>query len=226
MQAVDISNYTGAIDAAWIAARKAEGVGLFIVETVDPPAPYPKTQTVNQLLTLRAEKVITDIYDYLWWSDDYDSISKRLDLADGFKLRRLWVDLECTTKDMPRNPTLRADHIKYALVRYTDWAAARSMSVGIYTGKWFVDGYLSGIDQSFINGYPLWAPKSSVPNVWGAPLALMQDPSTGNFSYETLSSSEEAAIKALLPVDKTAVVAEIQTHLAAISRLSQKLLEA
>src|SRR5258708_31527233 len=67
--AVDISNFTGAIDKAGVTRWKNAGYGLVLVEAIDPPPAYPPSVTAQQIDTIVSSglQVAVDGYIYCWW---------------------------------------------------------------------------------------------------------------------------------------------------------------
>jgi hypothetical protein len=130
--AVDMSNWTDPLTPVGVSALKDAGVGHVIVQAVDPPAPFPPTQTRDQVQACVAAGFSVDAYVWLWFDLDPGDISRKLALLDGLPIRKLWLDVEDT-----------------AAVKYTQTATEGSVGValalcderlpdtGIYTGRWF-----------------------------------------------------------------------------------------
>ena len=133
LNAVDVSNYTGPLSADALTRWKALGVRLVIVQAVDPPPPYPPTQTRQQLQACQDAGLMTDAYVYLWASDTPATIQARLALLDGFPVRRLWLDCEDTSGE-PRAGWQA--HIQAVLEQLDAYPTATGRA-GLYTGAWW-----------------------------------------------------------------------------------------
>lgn len=134
MKATDISNYTSDLTSETLAAWKADGVELVIVQAVDPPAGYPAGKTREQIQACLDAGLAVDAYVWLWFDLDVTDILHKLTLLDGLPIRRLWLDVEDTAA------------VKYSTVACkTKVSAALGLCdaypttewTGIYTGGWF-----------------------------------------------------------------------------------------
>src|SRR5690349_19823357 len=95
MLARDVSNYTAALTPSRLAAWQAEGVGLVIVQAIEPPAGYPPGVTRQQLQACQDAGLPTDAYVYLWTNSDVAAeMQRKLALLDGYPIGRLWLDAE------------------------------------------------------------------------------------------------------------------------------------
>ncbi len=130
--AVDVSNYTGPLSAAALEAWKRRGIGLVIVQAVDPPAPYPPTQTVGQIRACVAAGLQVEAYVYLWFTLGASDIKRKLELLKGLPISRVWLDVEDTTATH-MSAKQRANLVMAAL----DVIQAAGFETGIYTGGWF-----------------------------------------------------------------------------------------
>ncbi len=134
--AVDVSNYTDALTPTALAAWQRAGVRLVIVQAVDPPPSFPRSQTRDQVTACAAAGLQVDAYVWLWF--DQDDIASKLALLDGLPIRRLWLDVEDTAAQRYNQADTEA-RITTALRRCDDWQLARgvAMATGIYTGRWY-----------------------------------------------------------------------------------------
>ena len=97
-----------------------------IVQAVDPPAPYPATQTVQQILACRDAGMVVETYIYLWnnWPEGVD---RALALLPPGVVTRVWLDVEDVSAP------LTAPGLAAALAK----VEAAGYSVGIYTARWY-----------------------------------------------------------------------------------------
>lgn len=180
-------------------AWKQLGIGLVIVQAINPPAPYPPTQTRQQLGACRDAGIPTDLYVYLFPGDSPSAIVSRAALADGFQIRRVWLDCE--------EPGISAQQIGSALA-VLDAYPSQTREAGVYTAQWFWPAYV-GTDA--FRARPLWtAQYDGVPDPnrvklyggWQA-AAIKQYVGTstlagvGNVDLDILSDAEAAAVSAL-----------------------------
>jgi GH25 family lysozyme M1 (1,4-beta-N-acetylmuramidase) len=135
--AVDISNYTGPIDPQHVDAWRQAGVGLVIVQAIDPPPGYPAGCTRQQLSTLRDAGMAAEAYIYLWFDADVGTVQHALSLVDGLPIRRIWLDLEDKAAANYNQAATEAK-VQAALDACDAYANAHGMpTTGIYTGNWF-----------------------------------------------------------------------------------------
>ena len=164
MLAPDISNYTGTLIGGWPAALREHDNGLVIVQAVDPPPPYPPTHTWDQLNTLAAHAIPTDVYVWLYFIDDWHvDLKRRLALLDGHTIRRIWIDVEENDSALSGaaagwTPADRAGVIREALGICDNAGEQFGFSLldtsGIYSAAWYWNNYLAGIDE--FADRPLW----------------------------------------------------------------------
>ena len=147
--AVDVSNYTGPLNAAQLAAWKRDGIELVIVQAIDPPAGYPPGCTVQQIQACQAAGLDVEAYVFLWFGLGTSDIQAKLGLLDGLGIRRVWLDVEDTGARSLRLPK-RISVVQGAL----NAIAAAGYDNGIYTGYWFWSGYMG--NTSALNSYDLW----------------------------------------------------------------------
>lgn len=137
--AYDISNYSGPATDQMIHDLQATQVSKVIVQSVNPPAPYPTTQTVQQITALKAAGFEVEAYIYLWnqWAEGVD---RALDLLPAGGVSRVWLDVE----DVSSPPTIEG--IGTALGKIQ----ARGYTTGIYTARWYWPSNFN------FSSHPLW----------------------------------------------------------------------
>ena len=148
MNVVDISNYTGPLDPAQVAALR-DNFGLVIVQAVDPPSPpYPVGVTREQVLALQAAGVEVEAYIYLWFDEPVASVRTRLNLLNGLGIKRVWLDVEDAEGSMWYTTAQCQDKVRAAVYAIAEYG----YEVGIYTAKWFWGDWM-GPEFSYL---PLW----------------------------------------------------------------------
>jgi len=156
--AVDISNYTGQITADQVSAWRDAGVGLVIVQAVDPPAGYPAGCTKQQIQTLNQAGMPVDAYVFFWFDSDPGHIDNALALLEGLTIHRVWLDLEDVAAKGYDQATTVAK-VTDALQRCDNWSQAHNLPLptGIYTGSWYwTNSAYMGNTQAF-NSRDLWS---------------------------------------------------------------------
>lgn len=133
--AVDASNYTAPMTPELLAGWKAEGVGLVIVQAVNPPAGYPPGVTRQQIQACLDAGFVVDAYVWLWFDADISDIIQKLALLSGLNVRRLWLDVEDTAASKYSDSDCQAK-VSAALVE-CDTISPIEHPTGIYTGRWF-----------------------------------------------------------------------------------------
>jgi len=135
--ALDISNYTGPITQEQVNGWRDAGVGLVIVQAVDPPAAYPAGCTRQQLETLRDANMPAEAYVFFWFDASPDHIDRALSLLEGLPIRRVWLDVEDIGAKSYNQATTEAK-VADALQRCDTWSQQQGLpQAGIYTGKWY-----------------------------------------------------------------------------------------
>lgn len=159
--AVDCSNYSSSLTGDALAAWKAAGVALVIVQCFPPSYTAKYQQQVAQMRACQAAGLTVDgyIYDYLAAPDWRDGCLDGLTQAAGQGLtpRRLWLDEEDVT---PEAHALTAGQVTDAIA--ATLAAALSWSTdhqvpqqpGIYSGRWWWQP-MTGDSPRFAS-LPLW----------------------------------------------------------------------
>lgn len=141
MLGIDISNHQGP-PVRYSLERWYLDAEFVIVQAVDPPAPYPRGVTDPQLRQAKADGKYVGVYLWLWNSGSVvDDIRSKLALIpDDVQLdMRLWLDVEDTSSPFS------ADRCLKALQLCDEWASARGLPpTGIYTGDWYLNGYMGG----------------------------------------------------------------------------------
>lgn len=163
--AIDISNHNGPISARQAAALYAAG-GAVSVQAVDPPPPYPRSQTRQQLSRLRDAGYAPPLVDaYVWWfplESTLDGLRSRLALLDGFGLEEVWLDVEDTAAGQ-LSLNERISRVGAAL----DAISTHGYRPGIYTARWFWLPYMQNRDA--FSNYPLWSVGSKGSAGYGEP---------------------------------------------------------
>jgi hypothetical protein len=135
--AVDISNYTGPITSDQVDSWRSAGVGLVIVQAVDPPAAYPAGCTRQQLQMLNQAGMPAEAYVFFWFDSDPTHVDHALSLLEGVQVRRVWLDLEDVAAKNYDQSTTEAK-VADALRRCDAWSQAHNLPpAGIYTGSWY-----------------------------------------------------------------------------------------
>jgi GH25 family lysozyme M1 (1,4-beta-N-acetylmuramidase) len=123
-QAVDVSNYTGAITTEQARCLRASGVSHLIAGTQAPGV------TRAQLQAALHAGMSTDAYVYLYWRRDVPTqVGNALAALEGLPIGRLWLDCE----DDPAG--LGPAQVEGLIASAVD--AAGEFPVGIYTGRWW-----------------------------------------------------------------------------------------
>lgn len=135
--AVDVSNYTGPLSDAQLAVWKRDGVGLVIVQSIDPPPGYPPGCTVEQILAAQHAGLNVEAYVFLWFGLGVPDIQAKLDLLYALGIERVWLDVEDTSARSLRL-SKRISTVAAALATIS----AAGYETGIYTGYWFWTGYM------------------------------------------------------------------------------------
>lgn len=164
MRGVDLSNLQGHPDT-WSSQPWYQvylDAQFVIVQGIEPPAGFPGHNFVDPetgklgytgeaLRRAVADGKHVGVYVWLWngLDDPYGNIMARLEtVPPSVQLSmRPWVDVEDT------NGVVDRQDIIDALDAADDWANARGLpEAGIYTGDWYVNGYLGG----WIPKVPQW----------------------------------------------------------------------
>lgn len=133
---VDVSNYTGELSHATLERWKAAGVGLVIVQAVNPPPGYPPCVDRQQAEAVLTAGLALDAYVYHWTGTDVAKRNADRFMSYGLPVRRWWGDHEDVS---PGDPWQREREMP-DLAAHLDplgWLPS-----GYYTGGWWVDGYL------------------------------------------------------------------------------------
>ncbi len=150
VSALDVSNYN---DLASDLARfpGTRGVVVRAPLSVEPLA--LRRIALEQIELLRERNLL--IAMYVWGYRDVDPIKTIQDVVDfcasiNLVLPMLWLDLE-TYGDSP-GPDFAW------IKRFTDHCKALGIPTGLYTGRWWVEGYFAGSWSTFshFNDLPVW----------------------------------------------------------------------
>ncbi len=171
MLAVDVSNYTDALTAEEVQALKDAGVGLVIVQAVDPPAGYPAGKTRDQIEVCLAGGLAVDAYVWIWFDMDSSDIQRKLSLLDGLAIRQLWLDVEDTAASKYDAATCE-QKVADALA-LCDAYGTTSNQVGVYTGLWF------WTDRRYMGNTVAFASRE----LWDAHYDLIPDSAVGFVPY-------------------------------------------
>lgn len=150
MLGIDVSNYTGAIDAARAEALHAAGVRRAVVGTQYPAPPYPSGVAHAQIPALLDAGIEVQAYVYLWLAEDtaaqVRAAVQRLAPWQG-RIARLWLDVEDTSAPA-QSPPQRVQAVRAAV------AACGPFAPGIYTGAWWWRPHTA--DTHAFAQLPLW----------------------------------------------------------------------
>jgi hypothetical protein len=149
MLACDVSNHQGALSVETLRVwREQHGIELLIVQAVDPPRPWPPSQTRQQIEAAHAAGLAIDVYLWVWThSLQVADMETKLRLLDGLEplVGRLWLDAEDTAAATVEQ---RMGSIERSLQVLDAWSQARGLPLpGIYTGGWWWRGYLANTRQ-------------------------------------------------------------------------------
>lgn len=149
MIAIDISNYTDPLTPAALEAWKAAGVGLVIVQAIDPPAGFPAGRTRDQIQACLDAGLPVDAYVFLWFDLDVSDIQHKLSLLGGLPIRRLWLDVEDESAARYDQPTSEAK-VRAALDACDGYSTTHGERPGVYSGGWYWrDGRYMGNTTAF-----------------------------------------------------------------------------
>ena len=132
----DLSNYTTDLTPAMLDSWKKSGVGLAIIQAVNPPAGYPPTKTRVQIQQCQDAGLVVDAYIWLWFASDISDIQNKLHLLDGFNIRQLWLDVEDVAAVNYDQATTEA-LVNEALIECDNYPHTSGQPTGVYTGRWF-----------------------------------------------------------------------------------------
>lgn len=135
-RAADISNYTSDLTPEALAAWRADGVELVLVQAIDPPAGFPVGKTRDQVQACLAAGLVVDAYVYLWFDNDISDIQHKLQLLDGLPIRRMWLDVEDESAARYDWAACEAK-VRDALNACDSFTVTGIDRTGIYTGGWF-----------------------------------------------------------------------------------------
>lgn len=148
--AVDVSNFTGPIEAHQARALRAAGARRAVVGTQYPRPPYPAGCAHLQIPALLDAGLEVEAYVYLWFAGDArQQVLDALDVIGPWRDRvgRLWIDVE--DDNAPLDAAARIDRVRAAV------EACGAMATGIYTAAWYWRPYMD--DSTAFAALPLWA---------------------------------------------------------------------
>lgn len=138
---IDISNHQGMPDA-YRTASWYQQAQFVLIQAVAPPPPWPPGCTADQMHAAKADGKYVGAYVWLWNGLDTepDITSKLALIPDDVTLdTRLWLDVEDTSVPFSQDKCLQA------LALCDTWATAHGLPpTGVYTGQWYIDGYMGG----------------------------------------------------------------------------------
>lgn len=132
----DCSNYSSTLTSTALADTE-----LVLIQALDPPAGYPKGETRTQLQACQDASVPADIYFFLFAGQSDATILHHLSLANGFAIRKKWLDIE--------EPGLSIKYIAHVLA-LMDGYLALYPPTGIYAARWWAQQN-PGVLDSFHN---------------------------------------------------------------------------
>ncbi len=152
----DLSNFT--VSPPPIDAWKAAGVGWVAIQAVDPPSPYPATQTVAQIDACLAAGLVVDAYVWLWFDLDAADIAAKLALLSGYtggQIRQLWLDVEDRAAGNYDQATTEAK-ISAALALCDAFPTGGGRRTGVYAGRWWWGDPQLGGNTTVFSDRRLW----------------------------------------------------------------------
>jgi hypothetical protein len=145
----DMSNYTPnfTLEQA-VNWRDNLGVKKVYIQAIDPPPGYPPTQTRAQIEVSIQAGLKFGIYFYHWYENG-NWLENDIALISGYEeqVDDYMQDIEDVLTGVGWSARQRADSIDAAQARIAQLPCL-SGKVRKYTGKWYVDQYISGIDYS------------------------------------------------------------------------------
>ena len=145
----DMSNYTPnfTVDEAtnW---RDNLGVTKVYIQAVNPPPGYPTSKTRDQIEVAMQVGLKFGIYFYHWYENGNwleDSIALIQDYQD--EVDDYLQDIEDVLTGLNWSARERADSIEAGQARIAQ-LRSKSGKIRKYSGKWYTDQYLAGIDYS------------------------------------------------------------------------------
>lgn len=134
--ACDISNYTSDLTPAALEQWKQAGVGLVIVQSIEPPAGYPVGRTRLQVQQCLDAGLSVDVYIWLWFDLPLGDIAHKLDLIDGLDIQQLFLDVEDTAA-VKYSQAECEEKVAAALNLCDLRVTANGQRCGVYSGRWY-----------------------------------------------------------------------------------------
>lgn len=156
-RALDASNHSGPLSERAAAGLVADGYRLFYPQAVDPPRPYPVTQTRQQIEVGLRYFAQVQPYVWLWFGLGRPDIERKLDLFEPWRLNPIWfvwLDIEDVETVGPTTNAWEIERrvqIVWDAIRAIE---ARGYKVGLYTARWYWQPYVG--DRTDFAGFPLW----------------------------------------------------------------------
>lgn len=136
LNAIDLSNHSGPLSDQQAQGLKDAGIRLVLVQTVDPPAGFPKGVTRQQIEACLNAGLVVDAYVWLWFDLAVEDIRRKLTLLDGLSIRRLWLDVE--DQAAAKYDTLQCETLVLAALETCDrFTVTGANQTGIYSGRWY-----------------------------------------------------------------------------------------
>jgi hypothetical protein len=136
LNCIDVSNYSGPLNAQQVADLQSVGIKLGIVQSLDSPPGYPAGVTRQQIQALLDGGVAADAYVWLWFDADISDIQRKLDLVRGMPIGRVWLDVEDVAAAKYDQAATEAK-VHDALVLCDNVAVTGGQIAGVYSGRWF-----------------------------------------------------------------------------------------
>lgn len=149
MRAVDVSNYTSMLSQGVLDAwQNQHGVGLVIVQSLNPPLGYPPGVTRQQINACAQAGMPVDIYLWLWTNSDVSAdMWNKLAVVDGLEhlIRKVWVDVEDAA---PATVVARIEAARAAFAVADAWCQMHEKPpAGLYSARWYWPTYMGNTTE-------------------------------------------------------------------------------
>jgi hypothetical protein len=156
MRGIDVSNYTGELSQATLAAwRGQHDVGLVIAQSLQPPAGYPPGVTRQQVQAVTDAGIACDIYLWLWTGSNVEQdMRNKLAVVNGQEhlIRKVWLDVEDTSASTPGQ---RINAVRQAFAVIDGWTVTHEKpAAGLYSALWYWPSYMDNTPE--FSGRELW----------------------------------------------------------------------
>lgn len=147
-KAVDISNYSGELNASQAQRLVELGYTTAIVQVVNEDIHLHR----QQIPILQAAGIDVQGYVYMWFDGDFESrVAYACRELQNYNITKLWLDCEDQAYANGENP----QHVIRAIRRSSWVATIAGVTSGIYTGKWWWE--VATGDTKEFSDLPLWA---------------------------------------------------------------------